>query len=615
MSNLRKIHDLLTRRERRRALLLVPLVVTMALAEVAGIASLTPFLALLADPGAITTNPLLARANAVFDFQSERMFLMAVGVAVMVVLLMANALMAGGLVVLTRFGSMRIHTISRRLLARLLRRPYPFFLEHNSAALANDVVKEVEQIVNSVILPGLNVMARAAAALGIIVFLVVIDPVLALLMGVLLGGAYLGLATATRSYLARIGRERVAVNRARYQATLEALGAIKELKLMGREAESIRRFDGPSYAYAQYQAGSRLLAMLPRYALETIAFGSIVGVVLLLMRDDRSIDQVVPILGVYAFAGYRLLPALQQLFHSFTLFRYGLGALDAVHTYFEDIPDVGGGASDAFDGVEAAQGPPYQGRVRFEGVTFAFDAAQPVLHGIDLEIEPGESIGIVGGTGAGKSTLVDLLLGLLEPTHGRITVDGAPLVGTVRTRWQRQLGYVPQSIYVTDDTITRNIALGLPDEMIDMASVRRAARMAQIDTFIEDELPNGFDTVVGENGVRLSGGQRQRIGVARALYADPAVLVFDEATSALDGATERALFDAIHALAGTKTVVTIAHRLATVEACDRVLVLDRGLVVESGSYADVLRRSPQLRAMAGIEFPVEALGAQRGVRG
>lgn len=508
MSTLTMVFDLLTPQERRQALLLIRLVIAMSLVEVVGIASVTPFLALLADPSAATTNPVLVWVQEAFGFENDRAFLTAVGVAVMVVLLITNSLLAAGLVVLTRFGSLRNHSISRRLLARFLKQPYAFFLDHNSAALANDVVMEVEQVVNAVILPGLNLVAKGAAALAIILLLLFVDPVLTLMMGVLLGGAYVALSMATRKYLERIGRERVAANQARYQATHEALGAIKELKLLGREAELVRRYDAPSFAFAQFQAGSRLIAMLPRYALETIAFGSIVAVVIFLLRGDRSIEQVVPVLGLYAFAGYRLLPALQQVFHSAALFRYGTGALNEVHKYFEGrIADDE--VLDVLDDRQVASDLHISGRIRFEGVTFAYDGASPVLRDVDLEIEPLSSVGIVGATGSGKTTLVDLLLGLLDPSEGRITVDGVDMVGAVRRRWQRHVGYVPQSIFAADDTITRNIALGLPDEAIDMELVRRAARLAQIDTFIEHELPQGFDTIVGENGVRLSEGVNQ----------------------------------------------------------------------------------------------------------
>jgi ATP-binding cassette, subfamily B, bacterial PglK len=597
VSVLRKTLDLLTPSERRHTMLLIPLSVMMALAEVAGIASITPFLALLADPEVAHRNPFLSQIYVGLGFESDRAFLTGMGVAVIVILVLTNAMMAGGLWVLTRFGTMRNHTISRRLLVRYLKQPYPFFLRSNSAALANNVLQEVEQVVNAVILPGLQLLAKGTAVLAIILLLVVVDPLLAALMGTLLGGTYLLLSTSTRKYLGRIGRERVVANQARHQAVHESMGAIKELKLLGREPELVRRYDGPSRAFAHYQAGSRLLATLPRYALESIAFGSLVLVVLLLMRDDRSMDQIVPLLGLYAFAGYRLMPALQQVFHSATLVRYGSGALEEVHAAFAPS-DQGPVAAESFTRQARSSTTAFVQHVRFEKVGFTYGVGDYVLHDLEFEIPARSSVAFVGGTGAGKTTIIDLLVGLLEPSVGRITIDGVTLDASTRDDWQARLGYVPQAIYLTDDTIARNIALGLPDEAIDMMAVRRAAKLAHIDAFIEEELPNGYATLVGERGVRLSGGQRQRIGIARALYHDPEVLVLDEATSALDGATERVVFDAIRELYGKVTTIIIAHRLSTVQACDHVFVLDRGRLVASGTFDEVLAESPQLRDMA-----------------
>jgi ATP-binding cassette subfamily C protein len=300
---------------------------------------------------------------------------------------------------------------------------------------------------------------------------------------------------------------------------------------------------------------------------------------------------------VYAFAGYRLLPALQVIFQGATHIRYSTAALEEVHQMVR-LVDARIADPDAFADVDALEALPFRDRIRFEDVGFAYATSGPVLQDVDLEIPSRASVAFVGPTGAGKTTLIDLLLGLLTPTSGRITVDGTELDAATRPRWQARLGYVPQAIYLTDDTVARNIALGLPDERIDPAAVRRAARLAQVDAFVEQELPRGYETVVGERGIRLSGGQRQRIGIARALYHDPDVLVFDEATSALDGTTEDAVYGAIRDLVGEKTVVTIAHRLATVREADRIFLLDRGRLAAAGTYPELLRESALFRAMA-----------------
>ena len=593
----RKVLHLLTRRERQQALLLIPLVIVMALAEVAGIASIAPFLTLVADPDAAQTMPVLGWAYGAFGFESDRSFLVAVGIGVIVALIGASAVRATGTWILFRFGSIRSHTVGRRLLIRYLQQPYPFFLERNGAELANNVLQEVGQVINGVVLPGLQLAARAVAALAIVILLVTIDPILALLVTLVLGGAYVAIYLISRGYLRRIGRERVQANQARYRAASEAFGGIKDLLLLGRQAEMVQRFSRPSLAFARTQANSRILGTVPRQALEAVAFGSIVAFVLVLLSSGRPVIDVVPMVGLYAFAGYRLMPALQQIFAAATQIRYSQAALDEVHAMVRRV-DATMADPDAFPDREAQPPLPFRDRLRFENVTFAYAGSETVLRDVTLDIPVRSHVAFVGPTGAGKTTLIDVLLGLLRPTAGRITVDGTTLDDANRPRWQARVGYVPQAIYLTDDTVTRNIALGLPDERIDGPAVRRAARLAQLDTFVEGELPHGYETVVGERGVRLSGGQRQRIGIARALYHDPDVLVFDEATSALDGTTEDAVYGAIDDLAGDKTIVTIAHRLATVREADRVFLLEHGRLVACGTYDELLRDSPTFRTMA-----------------
>ena len=597
MTTIHKVLDLLSQRERREAYLLVPLVIVMALAEVAGIASVAPFLTLMSNPEAARTTPYLAWAYEAFGFHSDRSFLIAVGVAVIVALFVANAILAGGYWILFRFGSLRNHTISRRLLIRYLQQSYPFFLSRNSAALANNILQEVLQIINGVVVPGLQLIAKSMAALAIVIMLIVINPMLALMVIVLLGGAY-GLAfAATRRYLARIGSDRVSANQERYQAANEAMGGIKALRLMGGESEMVRRFSGPSLRFARYQANSRAISNLPRYALEAIAFGSIVVMVIILLSMGRPVAEIMPVLGLYVFAGYRLMPALQQIFAGATQIRYSSGALDEVHAMVR-LVDARRADPDGFTNPDAVRPLPVRESVRFEHVSYRYEASELVIRDVTLEIPARASVAFVGETGAGKSTIIDLLLGLLPPTEGRITIDGVPLDEEALPRWQKQIGYVPQTIFLTDDTIARNIAFGLPDSRIDMDAVAKAARMAQVHEFIEQDLPAGYETVVGERGVRLSGGQRQRLGIARALYHDPEVLVFDEATSALDSVTERDVYQAIQALASSKTTVTIAHRLSTIRNSDRLFLLDRGRVKAQGTYDELIAASSAFRAMA-----------------
>jgi ATP-binding cassette, subfamily B, bacterial PglK len=591
MSSLRLLLGILTPRERRQALILLPLVALVALAEVAGIASVMPFLTLVADPESLSHHGLLAWAYERFGGGSPNRFLIGLGVAVTLVLLLSNALQALRTYALTRFGTMRQHAIAVRLLRRYLEQPYAFFLQHNGSTLAANVVSEANQVVNQVLMPGLSLVARTTSTLAILLLLVLFDPWVAGSVTLVLGGTYMLLLSLMRSYLGRVGRKRVRANQVRLQMANEAFGAVKELKLGGREATMVRRFAGPSRTLANVDSRTAIIKALPRYALDTLAFGSIVVIVVLSLLRGESASGLLPVLGVYAFAGYRLLPALQEIFKSLASMRYGLGTLETIHATLAP-------AQPSVPSPQPAAPLPLTRDISLERVSFRYAEGPWVLQEVNLRIPARHSVAIVGPTGSGKSTLIDLLIGLHRPSMGGIRVDGVPIDGPQLRAWQRQIGYVPQLIFLLDDTVTRNIALGVPDEEIDPARVRAAAALAQVDRFIEAQLEHGYQTVIGERGVRLSGGQRQRIGIARALYHDPAVLVLDEATSALDGETERAVFDAIASLAGEKTIILIAHRLATVQACDTVYLLEGGRIVDGGPFAELLARSDRLQAMA-----------------
>jgi ABC-type multidrug transport system fused ATPase/permease subunit len=318
--------------------------------------------------------------------------------------------------------------------------------------------------------------------------------------------------------------------------------------------------------------------------------------VLLFAGDGGSLAGVLPLLAIYAFAGLRLLPSMQQIYSELTMIRFNRMALDSLHADMAEIH-----ASRHELPPEAVRVEPVHLKERLDLVDVHYSyplAERPALRGLTLSIPARTTVGIVGGTGAGKTTTVDLVLGLLELQTGRIEADGVPIERANMRAWQNTIGYVPQAIFLIDDTVSANIAFGLPAERIDQEAVERAAKIAELHGFVTEELPQGYATRVGERGVRLSGGQRQRIGIARALYHDPDVLIMDEATSALDNLTERAVMDAVHNLGHAKTIVLIAHRLTTVQACDTIFMMEGGRLVAQGTYDELLRKSGKFRAMA-----------------
>lgn len=593
LGTFRKLFELLTRRERARGLLVLGIVTAMAVLEVAGVASVMPFLSVMGDPEVVESNPALNRVFTILGFESRERFLILLGAAAFGLVLFSAIFRVFALYAMNRYIQMRRHSIAERLLETYLRQPYEFFLNRNSGDLAKSILSEVDQLVGNVIQPAIHAGAYAAIGIAILALLLVFDPLLALAAAVFIGGLYALVYKLVRGLLGRIGRERVDANRQRFTTAGEALGGIKAVKLLGREHAYLSRFRPASIRFSRHMATNATLGEAPKFVIEAVAIGGVLALAVGLMATRSGIGETLPILGLYAFAGYKLLPAAQNIYNGIARLRFGAAAVDEVHR------DLYRRASLAeIHRTPPASLTPCQG-ICLEGVSFTYPGTpEPALREINLAVPVETTVGLVGGTGAGKTTLVDIILGLLRPAEGRLIVDGAPVSDDNLQAWQQALGYVPQEIFLSDATVAENIAFGVPQEEIDRGAVERAARMAQVHDFVTSELPNGFETEVGERGVRLSGGQRQRIGIARALYHDPEVLVFDEATSALDNVTERAVMEAVHDLHEQKTIILIAHRLSTVEKCDRIFLLEKGRVAESGTYAELLQKSQSFQAMA-----------------
>jgi ATP-binding cassette subfamily C protein len=582
MHALRLFFQLLTPRERRQLYGLFAAVVVMALLEVVSVASIMPFLSVAADPARIHTTPYLQWAYESLGFADTNAFLIALGFAALGAMLVSNIVIVATTWAIYHYAWMWNHNLSRRLLQRYMERPYAYFLTRNSAELGKNVLEEIREVVNGMLVPALKGGAKAVVALFIAGFVVAYDPWVALIAACVLGSAYVVMYMGIRHRIRRYGEERVQANSARYQHVAEAFGSIKESKLHSPQAaERLRRYTKPSAQYARYQARYSALQHMPRYALEVVAFGGIILIAVYLIAVQDTLSSVIPTLGVYAFAGYRLLPALQGAFKGAASVQFNTAAL-------RDLREGLQGEAKASASPTSAPAPkplPLHEAVTFDAVTFRYPGAQrPALQNVSIRMDTGQTVGIVGATGSGKTTAVDLMLGLLEPQQGTIRVDGEPLRGTVLQQWQQAIGYVPQHIYLEDTTIAQNIAFGVPPESIDMEAVQEAARMACIADFVEQELPEQWQTPVGERGVALSGGQRQRIGLARALYRQPSVLVLDEATSALDRATEAQVMQVLHKRDAHRLIVCIAHRIHTLKQADHIIQIEAGRVVAQGSY-------------------------------
>lgn len=596
----RMLFAFLSTKEKFHLGLLAMAMIGVAMVEAAGVASIMPFIAVVDNPGVIQTDRWLKLAYDALGFTKVTNFLFSLGMLVLGMLLLGNLLKA-----LTTWWSLRYdnqlnYVLARRLLAQYMARPYTFFLNRNTADMGKNVLAEVRVVINGVLSAGTTSLASIFTCSFILVLLLAIDPLIALMIMSVLSAAYATIFLLARRQLARISTEQVRANSMRFKLATEALCAIKDLKILRREGVFLARFAEHAKRLAVNNVTVGIVSQIPRYAMEVIAFGGILIILLYFLAGGQPPKPLVPLLAVYAFAGYRLLPAAQQIFANVTTMRSNLHTLRVLH---QDLTEGQGITATelVLSGSEDLEPLPFTRELELRNVSFSYSRGQDyVLHGINLSIAHYSSVGLVGATGSGKTTVVDLILGLLTPNSGEIQVDGVELSGENLVRWQRNLGYVPQSIFLCDDTITSNIAFGVPEQGINMPAVVRAARIANLHEFIERDLPDGYNTLIGERGVRLSGGQRQRIGIARALYRDPAVLIMDEATSALDSITEEAVVEALRALSGKKTIVTIAHRLTTVKECDVIYLLEHGRIAGQGTYDELLKTSPWFRAASRI---------------
>jgi len=599
LKTFRRLFDLLDRRERQRFWLLCAMILAMGLLEVAGVASVLPFLAVLSNREIIETNALLATLYDRLGFTDANHFLVFLGAGTFLVIFSGQIFKAATIYALTRYSRMREYSIGSRLLGAYLRQPYAWFLGRHSSDLAKSILSEVNNVTMGVMVPALRLLAYGTVAVLLVMLLMLAKPVPALAGALIVGGGYLITFVATRRYLARIGAARLRANAERFKVAQEAFGGVKDLKLRALEEPYLQRFRRPSARFAHYQAIAAFIQELPRFLLEAVVFGAmIVFLLVLLLTTEGQLEQALPVVGMFAFAGTRLFPALQNIYRALSKLRFNRAVLDALHADFQQQlgrPPMrrGGGAA------------PLRLRERLELVDVHYNypgVERSALGGLDLKIEAKTTVGLVGATGAGKTTAVDIILGLLTPERGAVVVDGEAIDETNLRAWQSTLGYVPQQIFLTDDSIAANIALGVPPDGIDMAAVERAARIAELHDLIVDELPSGYATTVGERGVRLSGGQRQRIGIARALYHDPDVLILDEATSALDNLTERAVMDAVHNLGHAKTIIMIAHRLTTVRDCDTIFMLEQGRCTAAGSYDRLFAGHDSFRELASARL-------------
>ena len=582
---LKMMLGLLSLNQRKRLLVLLVITFCVSIFDVAGVASIAPFFSLVGNPEMIETNNILLNIfnflgfNDVNSSKDVQNFLVIIGVFVFIFMISSLAMKAWSIYLLERFSANCNFSISRNFVENYLRQDYGWFLNKNSASIGKNILSEVNAVVSGILLPGLMFFASFSSVLIIIVGLFIFDPRLALSVFIPLIGIYFFFILVSRKYLTNIGEDRVLANEERFRIIQSGFSSIKELKFSNLEHTLLDDYEDPAMRFAKHTANQHIIGKLPRYIIEMIAFGGILAVVIFLINSGNDFNSILPILILYAAAGYRMMPALQQVYAQLTTIRFSKPALNILYKELDEM-----NLKEKSKIIKNFKEITYRESLSLQNINYSYPSSERnIISNLSLEIPYGSKVGFVGSTGSGKTTVIDIILGLLEPKNGNVVVDNKILDRSSHASFRSLIGYVPQTIFLRDGSVLENIAFGINKEDVNIEMVKKAAEIAQISSHIEG-LTHKYETEVGERGVKFSGGQRQRIGIARALYLNPRILILDEATSALDVITEEKVVHEIMKSMNDITIITIAHRLSTIKECDKIFILDDGKLIGEGNY-------------------------------
>ncbi len=563
---------------------LLCLFIVTALIELLGITSILPLIKVLASPESIESNNFLLKLYHFSGAETVQTFTLILSFFVLGVLFLTNVFMAFSQWVTLRFGASCDYFLSTSLLKKYLSQPYKFHTQRHSSELSKNCLQEINILTYQVIIPILIVISKSISAVFIIGLLVYADTALAMMTGLLLGGFYMIVYIFYRHKTIEIGKERLNANTIRYKTVNDAFNCIKDIKTIGLEKLYYDYFTKPAELYSFSSAKNQIIRQLPRYFIEIAAFGAVILIIIYFILLQRDINETLPILSLYAIAGYRIIPALQQIFSNALQLRFAMPTLDIIYNEYQSLREYP-------LAHKQTKKLSFTREIKFKNISFAH-ANHLVIKKISFSIKKGQKIGIVGTTGAGKTTFTDVLLGLYDTYDGSIFLDSTLINRDNQDGFKRNLSYVSQTICLFDESVANNITMGM---RYNRKRMIEACKKAKINDFIETELPQKYNTVIGENGVLLSGGQKQRIGMARAFYRQSDILILDEATSALDNETESQIMDEIYK--SSQTVIIIAHRLSTLKKCDVIHMFDKGELVKSGSFNHLKKNNKQFEAL------------------
>ena len=594
LKSFKKLLYILPKKDPVKLLILFLLMMIAAGLEVIGIGMIPAFVAIVASPERILELEWIQPALSAFGISTARELLIGGSLALVAVFLLKSAYIISFNFFEARFIYRRRYTISRRMMISYMRAPYTFHLQRNTSELLRNIINEVNVVINIVVTNILNMSRELVMTVSILLFLFVVEPMITLLIIALAGVGIGSFVLTIRKKMKLYGEEELTRREKMIKAVNQGLGGIKDARVLNREDEFIDKFSTEADKSTRLLALLRFIMQIPKPIIETTAVVGMLLISVILVWQGRPMELIIPILTLFAMATVRLMPSIQLLGSQYTNLQYNLVSVDPIYNDLKELEEY----SQKLDKERKGQKRLEMHRsIEIQDVWYSYpESDEQSIRGVSLTIPKGSSIAFVGASGAGKTTMVDLLLGLLEPARGSISVDGMDIREDV-SAWQKNIGYIPQSIYLADETLRSNIAFGLPEKEIDDEKVREAVKLAQLEEMV-GKMPDGLDTIIGENGTRISGGQRQRVGIARALYHNPDVLVMDEATSALDNITEKYITEAIEALMGERTIIMIAHRLTTVQNCDVIYFMENGKIEQAGAYRELIETNQHFREMA-----------------
>ncbi len=591
---IKNLFNLLSTNQRKRFYVLQFLVIVMSVFEILGVASIIPFMALVGDMSQLEQNTFFAEVYRQSGVASESQFVFYIGLCVLGLLFVSMIISIFTTWGLSMFANKIGTEIADRLYTYYLQKGWLFHASGSSAQLTKKIATETMRVTGAVLVPLMQMNSKVVLSFLMSLSIFFYDPKVALIGLSIFAISYFFLFKGVRNRLNKNGIAISKVNEERFRLMNEGFGGIKDLLLMGRDNDFIDRFNKSGKTLAYSQGTNAALAHAPRYFVELLAFGSMITLILYLIASHNgNLGMILPILSVYAIGIIKLLPAFQQIYSSIAIIRANIPAFESIQ---QDLHDSLHKEYQFQKFQQNYLNPKHS--ISLDNITFTYpNKEEPALNKLDMLIPSNNVIGIVGPSGSGKSTLIDILLGLIEPDEGHLKIDEEIVTLKNRRSWQNTIGFVAQTIFLSEGTIAENVAFGIPENQINLDQVQKVLKLAHLSDFVST-LDQGIYTKVGERGVQLSGGQRQRIGIARALYQNAEVLVFDEATSSLDGITEKMIMEAIHDFSGKKTIILIAHRLKTVKKCDKIFFINKGKLADQGTYQELIENNKHFKDMA-----------------